>query len=341
MFYPYLCVMKRPEMPEDGVNRVTLEIEENYTSCERLDVLVTRRLPKISRSRVKKLIDEGRITINGATAKASTIVPGGVFVDVVFPHPPRPPATAEDIPLDVIFEDDAILIINKPAGMVVHPAAGHHSGTLVNALLGRYENLPNPGGPTMRPGIVHRLDKDTSGVMVVAKSEYAMTQLGRLFHDHDLDREYQAIVWGDPDEKGTIDAPLARHPGDRKRYAIVEDGKRAITNWRVLERFGFASLVALRLETGRTHQIRVHMASRGWPVFADATYGGKMHGLARLTSHQRAMGRQALNMMPRQALHAKTLGFRHPITDEIVRFDSNLPNDMQKVLDFLRSQMDY
>jgi len=333
--------MKNPEIPEDGVNRVTLEIEENYTAQERLDVLVTNRLPKISRSRVKRLIGEGAITINGEPAKASTPVAGGVTVDVVFPHPPRPPASAEDIPLDIVHEDDDLLIINKPAGMVVHPAAGHHSGTLVNALLGRYQNLPVPDGPTHRPGIVHRLDKDTSGLIVVAKNEEMMTALGRLFHEHDIDREYQAIVWGDPDEAGTITAPLARHPGDRKRYAVVEGGKHAVTHWKVLERFGFASLVSLKLETGRTHQIRVHMAHKGWPVFGDGTYGGRLHGLSRMTSFQRDTARKALAKIDRHALHAKVLGFLHPANFEKVRFDSELPEDMESVISYLRESSSF
>lgn len=168
-------------------NRLELEIEEGYTAAERLDVVVTTRLPKISRSRVKKLIKEERITIGGLPVKPSQIVQGGETITIIFPHPPRPAAAPEDIPLDIVHEDEWLLVVNKPAGMVVHPAAGHHSGTLVNALLGRYENLPSPSKETTRPGIVHRLDKDTSGLLVVAKSEYIMTALGYLFHEHDIE----------------------------------------------------------------------------------------------------------------------------------------------------------
>ncbi len=316
-------------------NRVTLQVEEGYSAGERLDVLITRRLPKISRSRVRKLIDEGRVLLNGRPAKASTQISGGEVVEVTFPHPPRPPAAPEEIPLDVLHEDEDLLVIVKPAGMVVHPAAGHHGGTLVNALLGRYESLPVPGGPTIRPGIVHRLDKETSGVMVVAKSEQAMTALGRRFHDHDIDREYTAILWGDPPDRGTVEAPLARHPGNRKKFAVIEGGRPAVTHWKVDRRFGFAALVRLRLETGRTHQIRVHMAHKGWPVFGDSTYGGRMHGLARMRAHERDLARKALAIMPRQALHAHLLGFEHPGTAERVRFTAPLPEDMKKTLALL------
>ncbi len=330
--------MKNPEIPEDGVNRVTLQVEDGYSAGERLDVLITTRLPKISRNRVQRLISDDAVLLNGAPSKASVIVPPGSTIEVTFPHPPRPPAGPEDIPLDILYEDDDILVLNKAAGMVVHPAAGHSEGTLVNALLGRYQDLPVPSGPTHRPGIVHRLDKDTSGVMVVARNENAMTVLGKTFHDHDIEREYVALVWGDlRKDRGTVDAPLGRHLGDRKKYAVVENGKRAVTHWKVHERFGFVTLIALRLETGRTHQIRVHLAHIGHPVFGDNTYGGRMHGLARLTSYQRDLGRELLADLPRQALHAHLLAFTHPGTGETVRFTSDLPDDMQQIVDRLRS----
>lgn len=332
--------MKRPEIPADGVNRVTLQAETNYSAGERLDVWITTRLPKISRSRVQKLIGEGAVLLNGSKAKASAVVQADDLVEVTFPHPPRPPATAEDIPIEVIYEDEAILVVNKEAGMVVHPAAGHHAGTLVNALLGRYDDLPVPGGPTVRPGIVHRLDKETSGLLVVAKTEHAMTQLGRKFHDHDIEREYVALVWGDPgEESGTIDAPIGRHPSQRQRFAIVNGGKRAVTHWRVVERFGFISLVALTLETGRTHQIRVHMASRGWPVVADPLYGGNLRGLGGMRAHERDLARGVLNRMHRQALHARVLGFEHPETKEMLHFEADLPEDFRTVMDYLHDQI--
>jgi 23S rRNA pseudouridine1911/1915/1917 synthase len=319
---------------------VPLRAEENYSAGERLDIWITSRLPKISRNRVQKLIGEGAVTLNGRPAKASTIVTAGDEVEVTFPHPPRPPASPEDIPLDILFEDDWLAVINKPAGMVVHPAAGHHSGTLVNALLGRYGGrLPKPGGPTVRPGIVHRLDKDTSGLIVVAKDEPTMTALGRLFHEHDIEREYVALVWGDPDDdEGTIDAPIGRHPSHRKKFAVLPGGKRAVTHWRVAERFELITSVALTLETGRTHQIRVHMASRGWPVVADATYGGHLRGLANLRSFQRDLARGVLNRIDRQALHARVLGFIHPVTGERVHFEAPLPGDFRRVVDYLNKQ---
>ncbi len=330
--------MKLPEIPEDGQNRVTLEIEEGYSAGERLDVLVTNRLPKISRSRVKRLVSEGRICINGKPGKASTVVNGGDVIEVTFPHPPRPPASPEEIPLDIVFEDLHLLIVNKPAGMVVHPAAGHHSGTLVNALLALFDKLPNPGGgPSHRPGIVHRLDKDTSGLIVIAKTEELMTSLGRLFHEHDIDREYRALVWGDPPERGTINAPIKRHPNNRKKFAVQEDGKHAVTHWEVEERFSAWSLLKVTLETGRTHQIRVHMSSQGWPVFGDTTYGGTLHGLDKLNARDRELAREALNIMPHQALHAGTLGFIHPISKEHVLFRADVPQEYKNVLELFRT----
>jgi 23S rRNA pseudouridine1911/1915/1917 synthase len=352
----YLYNMKRPEIPPDGANRVTLEVEQGYSAGERLDVLLTNRLPRISRNKVRRLIDEGRVLVDGRPVKASLAMQGGERIEVTFPHPPRSDAEPERIPLDILYEDEHILVLAKPAGMVVHPAAGHRSGTLVNALLGRYQDLPAPRGGkisyrdgelersggaeaeerTVRPGIVHRLDKDTSGVMVVARTEEAMTALGRAFHDHDIEREYRAVVWGEPEPEGTVDAPLARHPGDRRRQAVVRGGREAVTHWRILEHFEFAALVALRLETGRTHQIRVHMASRGWPVLGDATYGGGEKALRGLTGDQRSIARHALATVRRQALHAGLLGFRHPGTGQPLRFTADLPEDMENLLDLLR-----
>ncbi|MBD3167623.1 RluA family pseudouridine synthase [bacterium] len=360
--------MKHPDIPADGVNRITLEVEEGYGAAERLDVLITNRLPKISRSRVKRLIEEHRVQVDGRTAKPSLPVAGGMTIVVEFPHPPRPPAVPEPIPLDVVYEDEHLLVVNKPAGMVVHPAAGHHSGTLVNALLHRFANLPLPevyepedddeddvsdeetpeeadavppvdssGLPrTHRPGIVHRLDKDTSGLLVVARTETMMTALGRLFHEHDIEREYHALVWGSPPDSGTIDAPISRHPGDRKRFAVVEGGREAVTRFLVAERFEFACLLSLRLETGRTHQIRVHTAHKGWPVFGDGIYGGTLHGLSQMTSFQRDLARRALKEMPRQALHARTLGFVHPETGERMHFEAPYPNDFRRTIELLR-----
>ncbi|MBS1261206.1 MAG: Ribosomal large subunit pseudouridine synthase D [Calditrichaeota bacterium] len=329
----------KPASPEHVVNRVTLHVEGGYSAGERLDVWLTNRLPKISRSRVQRLIADGMVTVNGRPAKASSAPPQGAEIEVTFPHPPRPPAEPEDIPLDVLYEDEHILVVNKPAGMVVHPAPGHSGGTLVNALLGRYRDLPAAGGATGRPGIVHRLDKDTSGVLVVARNEEAMTQLGRAFHDHEIEREYVALVWGNLARgRGTIVAPVGRHPGNRKKYAVLETGRNAVTHWKALERFDFLTLVALRLETGRTHQIRVHLAHAGHPVFGDSTYGGRMHGLARLTSSQRTLGRELLSLLPRQALHARLLGITHPATGEFVRFASELPEDIARVLARLRAE---
>lgn len=327
------------ETKSEQENKVTLVVSDSYSIGDRIDLYLTRQLPKISRSKIQKLIRDGKVLVNGAACKSSLIVQGGEELEITFPSPPRSPATAEDIPIDLLYEDEHLLIVNKPAGMVVHPAAGHREGTLVNALLWHYTNLPERDGEFPRPGIVHRLDKDTSGILVVAKSEYVLMKLSALFHEHQVVREYQAIVWGAPPGKGTIDASIARHPSDRKKFAVRPEGKRAVTHWQVLEDFGFLSYLKVTLETGRTHQIRVHLSNEGWPVFADPVYGGMLHSLDKLTASQRNLVRDLLKTMPRQALHAGVLGFIHPVTNEEMLFKAPLPDDFQLLLDRVRAVM--
>lgn len=253
------------------------------------------------------------------------------------PDPAPPSTTPEAIPLDIVYEDADVLVVNKPAGMVVHPACGHPSSTLVNALLHHCAGLSGVGGAT-RPGIVHRLDKDTSGLLMVAKHDGSHHALADQLAARRITREYVAIVWSAPKaDAGTIDAPIGRHPRDRKRMAVVEDrGRPAVTHYRVTARFAFCALLVLRLETGRTHQIRVHLAHLGYPVLGDAVYGGGHKRLGHLPPPERRLARAVLACVPRQALHAAALGFDHPRTGAHMAFRVPLPGDMQQALDMLR-----
>ncbi len=299
----------------------------------RLDQFITRSVENASRSKVKALVEAGGVVINGRlVTKAGRLVLPGDFVVCTVPKPPPPEVVPEDIPLDIVYEDDAIIIVNKPAGMVTHPAFANYSGTLVNALLYHTRELSTERGEE-RAGILHRLDKDTSGLLAVAKTDLAHQHISRQFAAHDIEREYQALVWGSmPQRRGRISAPLARHPSDRKKMAVVEGGKEAATKWEVLRDFGFMSHVSLRLETGRTHQIRVHMASVRHPVFGDPTYGGRRILYGTVTSRFKQLINELLIILPRQALHARTLGFNHPVTREMVRFECPLPEDIVTAL---------
>jgi 23S rRNA pseudouridine1911/1915/1917 synthase len=295
---------------------------------ERLDLVLSRRGLGLSRAAVQQLIEAERIELAGRKARASMRVKVGDRL-LVRPLPPPPSAAApEDLPLAVQFEDEHILVVMKAAGMVVHPAPGHYSGTLVNALRFRQSVRELEEDETERPGIVHRLDKDTSGVMVIAKTVAARAGLIGQFQAHRLERAYWAIALGAPDPAFTIDTLHARHTTDRKRFTSrLPHGKRAVTHVRVLERLHAASLVECRLETGRTHQIRVHMSEAGFPLLADPLYGHASRD-ERLKAAATAIGRQAL--------HARTLGFLHPATGERVRFEAEPPQDFMRALELLR-----
>ena len=259
----------------------------------------------------------------------------GDKVIVTIPKPPPPEVVAEDIPIEIVHEDEAIIIVNKAAGMVTHPAFANYTGTLVNALLYHTRELSTERGEE-RAGILHRLDKDTSGLLAVAKTDQAHQFISRQFAAHDIEREYQAIVWGSmPDRRGRISAPLARHPSDRKKMAVVEGGKEAATRYEVLRDYGFLSHVSLRLETGRTHQIRVHMSSVRHPVFGDPTYGGRRILYGNITARFKQLINDLLVLLPRQALHARTLGFIHPVSKELIRFESPLPEDIATALNMI------
>ena len=298
----------------------------------RLDSFLAGAVGDLSRSAVQRLIDEGMVTVDGTPAKPSLKLRGGERVVVSIP-PPVPAAPApERIPLDILFEDGDLIVVNKPAGMVVHPGAGTSSGTLVNALLEHCRDLSGIGGE-LRPGIVHRIDKDTSGVLVVAKNDRSHNSLARQFKEHTVKRVYLALVYGSPrTDKGRIEGAIGRHPSDRTRMSgKARRGKHAVTHWQVLGRYPAITLIRLRLETGRTHQIRVHLSEAGHPLVGDLTYGGG----GRFSGIQDQGLRPLVRELGRQALHAKTLGFIHPATGEYLEFDTQLPEDMARIIAYL------
>jgi 23S rRNA pseudouridine1911/1915/1917 synthase len=298
----------------------------------RLDVYLTHQIQNATRNKVRSAIDAGSVLVNGRLVKASHAIAPGEIIDITLPHPPRPEATAEDIPIDIVFEDDQLLIVNKAAGMVTHPAYGNYTGTLVNALLYHCNSLSNVN-TALRPGIVHRLDKDTTGLMVVAKNDVAHHLLAKQFSRRTISREYWAIVWGKfQSKKGTIEANLGRSKRDRKKVAVTAEGKHAVTDYEVIKEYDFLSLIRLKLRTGRTHQIRVHLAHIGHPVFGDPTYGGRSHLWGGLEGTKAQQAQNLLKIIARQALHAKTIGFVHPSTKEQIEFGSELPEDMKEIL---------
>ena len=289
---------------------------------ERLDVAVTREMEELTRARVQKLIDEGLVRVGGTVKKANYRMQAGDQVELTIPDVKPSTVKPEAIALTILYEDSDVLVLDKPKGLVVHPAAGHAAGTLVNALLHHCDDLSGIGGEA-RPGIVHRLDKDTSGVLLVAKNDRAHLALSQQFKEHSVTREYVAVVHGEVSvESGTIDAPIARHPRERKKMAVAHAGKgrRAVTHFRVLERFDGYTYLACRLETGRTHQIRVHLASIGHPVAGDPLYGHK----------------RKKEDLTGQALHARLLGFIHPGSGKYLEFASEPPREFQELLIRLR-----
>lgn len=322
--------------PDDQRHEFALAAVDEGTRADRL---LADRLSFLSRTRLQALIADGFVLLDGHPMRSpKTRCPGqGRVVVTVPPARPAEPV-GQAIPLDVVFEDEHLLVLDKPAGLVVHPAAGHDDGTLVNALIAHCGDSLSGIGGVRRPGIVHRLDKDTTGLMVVAKTDAAHQGLAALFADHgrtgSLDRRYKAVVWGTPAAaKGTVDKPLGRHPHHRDRIAIMSGGRHAVTHWQVLEDLGGATLVECRLETGRTHQIRVHLTAIGHPLLGDPVYGlGFRTKAMRLSASAGA----AVQGLGRQALHAARLGFEHPITGETMAFSSPLPPDLADVVAVLR-----
>ncbi len=314
-------------------------------SMLRIDKYLMIRLQNASRTKIQYAAEAGCVLVNEKPVKSSYKVKGGDVISIVLPTPPRDTQVyPENIPLNIVFEDDEFLIVNKPAGMVVHPGFNNYTGTLVNALVYHLQQLPTSNGET-RPGLVHRIDKNTSGLVVIAKTEYAMTHLAKQFFDHTIDRSYYALVWGDFEEnEGTIQGNVGRSLRDRKIQAVFHDGsqgKHAITHYKVLERFGYVTLVECTLETGRTHQIRVHMQSIGHPLFNDQTYGGdRIHKGTTFTKYKQFID-NCFELIPRQALHAKSLGFAHPQGGKRVFFESELPADFTAVLEKWRNYSKY
>ncbi len=332
----------------------------------RIDKFLMNRTQNATRSKIQQSAGNGSILVNGKAVKSNYKVKPFDVISVVLAHPPREvELIPQNIPINVVYEDDDIIMINKNPGMVVHPGYGNYSGTLVNALVYHFQNLPiNKSGekrkknkvdskltisetsvkepsdkltPNLRPGLVHRLDKNTSGIMVVAKSEIAMVRLAKDFFDRNLDRIYYALVWGDfKEDTGTITGNVGRHLKDRKKMDVFpsdsELGKHAVTHYRVLERFGYVSLLECKLETGRTHQIRVHMQHIGHSLFNDQLYGGNRILKGTTFAKYRQFVENCFTLMPRHALHAKSLGFTHPTTGKYIHFDSELPEDMQSVI---------
>ena len=323
-------------MTTDAIETVTVPVEADGG---RLDRVLAAQLADLSRSRLKALILAGQVTVDGRTVRDPAMqVNSGSTIAVALPPPEPAKPAAETIPLNIIYEDDALIVIDKPAGLVVHPAAGHASGTLVNALIAHCgESLSGIGG-VKRPGIVHRLDKDTTGLMVIAKTDRAHRRLSAQFaekREGPLERGYFAFVWGAPDRPhGVIDAPLDRHPHARDRRAVREGGREAVTHWQVVERYAgeddkpVAALLACELDTGRTHQVRVHLAHIGHPIMGDETYAtGFKTKAVRLDPD----AREALEALHRQALHAEHLAFEHPETGEMLDFRSPLPADLTRL----------
>ena len=314
------------------MNSIVSFLVLSQDSAKRLDVFLSQKEPALSRSQIKRLIETGKVRIEGRKAKPGLRLREDERVTLILPEPKKMEVEAEAIPLKVLYEDRHLIVVNKPAGLVVHPAAGNYSGTLVNALLHRCPDLAGIGG-VLRPGIVHRLDKDTSGVLVVAKDDPAHRSLSDQFRKHTAERRYMGIVFGQLSDEGQVDAPVGRHPTHRKKMsARPRKGREARTHWRVLERFRSFTLAEFRLETGRTHQIRVHLSSIGHPILGDPLYGGRK----RMASVESLPLRQGLQRLRRQALHAASLGFVHPATGEALKFDSSLPEDVLEAVGLLR-----
>jgi 23S rRNA pseudouridine1911/1915/1917 synthase len=308
----------------------------------RIDVYITNKITNATRNKVQQAAEAGSITVNGRPVKQNYKVKPGDNIKILLPHPKATyDLSPENIPLDIVFEDDDIIIINKPAGMVVHPGSGNYSGTLVNALSYHFQQLPNLQGNENRPGLVHRIDKNTSGLLIIAKTELAMTKLAKQFFNHTIDRKYLALVWGTFDHNGgTIVGNIGRHKRHRMMmdvYPEGDDGKEAITHYKVIESFNYTSLVECKLETGRTHQIRAHMKYIGHPIFNDDTYGGDRIVKGTVYSRYKQFVENCFQIIPRHALHAASLGFEHPRNGNRYYFETPLPVDFQNAVEKWRN----
>jgi len=333
----------QPEDEEQGLFEHFRFVVDPGQAPIRIDKYMSSHMEDTSRHRVQCAIKEGYVHVGEKVVKANYIVRPGELIRFMMPYRRRGvEILPQDIPLDIVFEDDGVLVVNKPAGMVVHPGHGHFDGTLVNALafhLG-IRQAQDEGDERMGM-LVHRIDKDTSGLLAVAKNDETQLKLAKQFYDHSINRRYQAIVWGNiAEDEGKVEGYIGRNPSDRVAFKVVDDpekGKWAVTHYRVIERFGFVTLVECRLETGRTHQIRVHMSSIGHPIFGDERYGGMEIRKGTIYSKYRQFIRNCFEICPRQALHAKTLGFQHPVSGKWIQFDSVIPKDMTALLEKWRN----
>jgi 23S rRNA pseudouridine1911/1915/1917 synthase len=322
--------------PQELYEHFRIEVDPGQKLL-RIDKFLFNRLEKASRSRIQNAAAAGNILVNEQPVKSNYKVKPGDVITIVLAYPPRElEIIPQDIPLHILFEDDDVIVLLKEAGMTVHPGHGNLSGTLVNALVYHFRNLPNAPEGDFRPGLVHRIDKDTSGVMVVAKNDVALNRLARQFYEHTVERKYHALVWGVPTPEGIITGNVGRDVRDRTKMAVMEDetlGKHAVTHYRLLRDLGYISLVECVLETGRTHQIRVHFKHIGHPLFNDQTYGGDQILRGTVFTKYKQFVQNCFTILPRQALHAKSLGFNHPSTGEWMAFDTSLPDDMQHVIE--------
>ncbi len=323
-------------MEKSGIRKLELEVPQQISGT-RLDLFLVNENIDLSRSRIQKLISEKKILVAGRPTKPSHKIKGNEKITVEIPPLEKLSSEPEDIPLDILYEDSDLLVVNKKAGMVVHPALGNYSHTLVNALLFHCKDLSGING-VLRPGIVHRLDKNTSGLLVVAKNDFAHQGLAEQIKNRTLLREYAAIIWGHmPCDKGLIQAPIGRSTKDRKKMAVTRlKGRESLTQYQVLERFDLCDLLSIRLKTGRTHQIRVHLSYLNHPVLGDPEYGGRQKWIKGIHDKHRLLAQKLLSLIDRQALHAKKIGFTHPRTKKYREFDSFLPEDIDNVLRFLR-----
>jgi 23S rRNA pseudouridine1911/1915/1917 synthase len=329
------------EEKEDLYEHFNFKVDKG-TDLVRIDKYLLNLIPNTSRNKIQQAAKAECVIVNGKPVKQNYRVKPFDVISILMPYPPREiEIIPENIPLDIVYEDDDIIIINKNAGLVVHPGYGNYTGTLVNALTYYFLNKVDNQGNPINPLLVHRIDKDTSGLLMVAKSEYAQIKLANDFYHHTIHRKYYALVWGDfKEDEGTVTAHIGRNPKDRLVMTVFPDGesgKHAVTHYKVVERFGYVTLIECQLETGRTHQIRVHLKSIRHPLFNDATYGGDRILKGTTFSKYRQFIQNCFKLLPRQALHAKSLGFTHPITGKQLFFDSPLPEDMQAVIDKWRN----
>lgn len=328
-----------PELPpkDDLYEHHKIVVDKGQNPL-RIDKYLMNFIENATRNKIQAAAKDGSIFVNDIAVKSNYKVKPFDVIRVKFEHPPfENLLVGEDLPLDIVYEDDDLLVVNKPAGIVVHPGHGNYSGTLINALIFHFENLPKNSSD--RPGLVHRIDKDTSGLLVVAKTEHAMAHLSKQFKDKTSEREYVAIVWGNvKEDEGTVEGHIGRHPKNRLQNTVYEGddaykGKPAVTHYKVIERLGYVTLLSCKLETGRTHQIRVHMKYIGHTLFNDERYGGNLIIKGTTFTKYKQFVSNCFKVLPRQALHAKTLGFEHPVTGKQMSFNTDVPQDMQKCIE--------